>query len=124
MKSEVIFLKVLVHTKLKNGDQEITFDLKGIYQEEEDRLVFKENKNTKITLFLKEKIFLRETEEAILSYKFGKKNSRFEVYLKDLKKTGVIGLETKKITVKDHCFEVCYQIEGNGFDHFYQVEWR
>ena len=124
MKSEVIFLKVLVHTKLKNGDQEITFDLKGIYQEEEDRLVFKENKNTKITLFLKEKILLQETEEAILSYKFGKKNSRFEVYLKDLKKTGVIGLETKKITVKDHCFEVCYQIEGNGFDHFYQVEWR
>ena len=67
-------MKVLVHTKLKNGDQEITFDLKGIYQEEEDRLVFKENKNTKITLFLKEKILLRETEEAILIYKFFKNN--------------------------------------------------
>ena len=120
----MIYVRVEIHTKLTNENQNLVFDLKGIYDEEAKRLVFKENEKTKITIFLKEKILLRETVEAILSYKFGKKNSRFEVYLKDLRKTGTIGLETKKIVVKENFFEVCYRIEGNSFDHCYQVEWR
>ena len=68
---------------------------------------------------------LRETEDSILSYKFVKnEKTNFEVYLKDLKQTGLVPMKTFTITKKVNFYEVVYQIEGNDFKHTYNVEWR
>ncbi len=116
--------KVLVKTKLITDDNQLGFEGMGIFDQERLILRFRDNE-AKVTILLKELILVRETAEAILSYKFNReKRSRFEIVIKDLKKTGTLGLSTKYIEQTKQRFEVKYQLDGNQFSHHYIVTWR
>ncbi len=116
--------RVQINTRLIAEDQTISFHGKGIYDKKTNTLKFKD-KDAKITILLKENILIRETEEVILSYKFMKEEpTRFEIFIKDLNKTGFLEMKTELLSKKESTFEVKYQLDGNQFTHHYFVEWR
>ena len=115
--------KVKIKAKLI-GEEEYSYEGIGSYDKKKKALTYQDD-FAKITLYLKDKIMVRENEESILSYKFQEgKESRFEVYSKELKKTGVLTLITKEIKIEEGLFQVIYQLEGNSFFHHYIVNWR
>ena len=114
--------RVKVTTKLTNDKEQIDHEQAGLYQE--NKLIYQED-NAKITIFLQDKILIRETSEAILSYKFSlSSTSRFEIFLKSLQKTVTLELTTIQIAQTENQFEVIYQITGNNYQHHYVVKWR
>lgn len=117
-------MRVQIDAVLKADDENVSFSGKGIYDKKKELLTFKD-KDAKITIFMKDNILIRETEEAILSYKFNKENkSRFEIFVKELNQTGMLMIETLNLKVEQNLFEVKYQLEGNQFSHHYIVNWR
>ena len=52
------------------------------------------------------------------------RKTNFEVFLKDLKQTGFVPMQTFNINKDNTNYEVIYQIEGNDFKHEFKVEWR
>ena len=116
--------EILIKSKIKNQDEEIVFEGKGVWNLENNSIQY-QDKLALLTIFLEDNIMLRETEDSILSYKFKENTkSNFEVFLKDTKQTGFVPMETFAIKKDNHYYEVTYQIEGNNFKHHYQVEWQ
>ena len=124
VKGEMTLKDVLIKSKIKNDNEEIFYEGKGKIDSNKNLLQY-HDKNALLTIFFNDNIMLRETEDSILSYKFVKnEKTNFEVYLKDLKQTGLVPMKTFTITKKVNFYEVVYQIEGNDFKHTYNVEWR
>ncbi len=117
-------LKVQIKTKLIADNNEMASDAIGSFQEEKEILTF-QDQDAKITILLKDNILIRETPEAILSYKFSLTTpSRFEVFVKDMQKSGSLELMTEQLSYEENRYEVVYQLVGNEFKHHYIVEWR
>lgn len=115
---------ILIKSKIKNQDEEVTFEGRGIFDKKKNLIQYQDD-HALLTIFLKENIMLRETTDAILSYKFKEKEkTSFEVFLKDLKQRGFVPLETFSIVKEKNSFEVVYQIDGNDFKHEFKVEWE
>ena len=115
---------VYIKEKIKNKDEELPFEGKGTIDEKKNLIQYQDNKAV-LTILLDDNIMLRETEDTILSYKFveNEKNN-FEVFLKDLKQTGFVPMQTFNINKDNTTYEVIYQIDGNDFKHEFKVEWR
>ena len=115
---------VFIKAKLKNKDEELSYEGKGTLDDEKNLIQYQDNKAV-LTIFLNDNIMLRETEDTILSYKFVEnEKTNFEVFLKDLKQTGFVPMKTLNINKDNTSYEVIYQIEGNDFKHEFKVEWR
>ena len=106
------------------GEEEYSYEGIGFYDKEKKIIQYQDN-FAHLTLYLKDDILLRETEESILSYKFRlKEASCFQIYIKEYKKIGNLKLLTKKLEKQKNYFSVIYQLEGNDFDHQYEIDWR
>ncbi len=118
--------EVFIKAKIKNEDSIIPFEGKGVYDLSKSMIQYQDkDTNAVLTIFLNDNIMLRETEDTILSYKFVENaKTNFEVFLKDLKQTGYVPLTTRKIAKTNTNYQVTYNIEGNDFDHTYEIEWR
>lgn len=115
---------VFIKAKIKTKDEELSFEGKGIFNENKNLIKYQDNKAV-LSIFLDEDIMLRETDDIILSYKFiENEKTNFEVFLKDLKQSGFVPMKTFNINKDKTTYEVIYQIEGNDFKHEFKVEWR
>ena len=115
---------VFIKAKIKNKDEELTFEGKGTLDNEKNLIQYQDDKAL-LTIFLDDNIMLRETEDTILSYKFVEnEKTNFEVFLKDLQQTDFVPMEAFTIHKDRESFEVIYEIEGNDFKHVFKVEWR
>ena len=115
---------IFIKAKIKNKDEELFYEGKGILDDEKNLIQYQDDKAV-LTIFLDDNIMLRETEDTILSYKFVEnEKTNFEVFLKDLKQTGFVPMQTFNINKDNTTYEVIYQIEGNDFKHEFKVEWR
>ena len=109
--------EVKVIAKLRTNDGVLTFEGKADFDKKKQVIQY-QDEHALLTIYLKDKILLRETEDAILSY------NSFEIYLKDTKQCGTVGMKTKQIKEGVNSFLVIYRIDGNDFDHEYSIEWE
>ncbi len=116
--------KVLIKAKIISKDDCQIYEGEGKYDPKK-KIIKYQDQNALVTLFINDDILLRETAEIILSYKY-KENSEndFEIYLKDTKRCGYVKLKTYQIKRNDNKYEVEYNIDGNNYNHIYQIEWR
>lgn len=115
---------VFIKAKIKNKDEELPFEGKGTYDEDKNLIQYQDDKAI-LSIFLDDDIMLRETEDTILSYKFiENEKTKFEVFLKDLKQTGYVPMQTFNIKKDRESYDVIYRIDGNDFKHEFKVEWR
>lgn len=115
--------EVKVIAKLRTNDDVLTFEGKADFDRKKQVIQY-QDEHALLTIYLKDKILLRETEDAILSYKFLENvDNSFEIYLKDTKQCGTVGMKTKQIKEGVNFFLVIYRIDGNDFDHEYSIEW-
>lgn len=115
---------IFIKAKIKNKDEELFYEGKGILDDEKNLIQYQDKKAV-LTIFLNDDIMLRETEDSILSYKFIENNkTNFEVFLKNLKQTGYVPMQTFNINKSKESYYVTYRIEGNDFNHEFKVEWR
>ena len=106
--------EIKVIAKLIANNEVFTYEGKANF-DKKNQVIQYQDEHALLTIYLKEKILLRETEEAILRYKFLENTSNsFEIYLK----------ETKQIKEGVNSFLVIYRIDGNDFDHEYSIEWE
>ena len=116
--------EVKVIAKLRTNDDVLTFEGKADFDRKK-QVIQNQDEHAVLTIYLKDKILLRETEAAILSYKFLENvDTSFEIYLKDTKHCGTVGMKTKQIKEGVNSFLVIYRIDGNDFDHEYSIEWE
>ena len=116
--------EVKVIAKLRTNDDVLTFEGKDDFDRKKQIIQY-QDEHALLTIYLKDKILLRETEDAILSYKFLENvDNSFEIYLKDTKQCGTVGMRTKQIKEGVNSFLVIYRIDGNDFDHEYSIEWE
>ncbi len=116
--------EVKVIAKLIANNEEFIYEGKASL-DKKNQIIQYEDEHALLTIYLKEKILLRETNEAILSYKFLENtNNSFEIYLKETKQSGAVSMKTKQIKEGINSFLVIYRIDGNDFDHEYNIEWE
>lgn len=116
--------KIIVRTQLITNNEKMAFEGKGIFDQEQNCLKFMDQ-NAKITILLTDAILIRETEEAIISYKFSLEGlNRFEIFIKNMNQRGTLSLQTLSLEIKENYFDVIYQLDGNEFTHHYTVDWR
>ncbi len=116
--------KVQIKATLEADHEKFIFAGEGQFDLNTHKLQY-QDKEAILTYFLKDNILLRETSDAILSYKFSiNHSSHFEIYVKELKKTAHMQMKTEKIEINTHKIEIIYQLEGNDFSHHYTLEWR
>ena len=116
--------EVKVIAKLRTNDDVLTFEGKADFDRKKQVIQY-QDEHALLTIYLKDKILLRETEDAILSYKFLENvDNSFEIYLKDTKQCGTVGMKTKQIKEGVNSFLVIYRIDGNDFDHEYSIGWE
>ena len=107
--------EVKVIAKLRTNDDVLTFEGKADFDRKKQVIQY-QDEHALLTIYLKDKI---------LSYKFLENvDNSFEIYLKDTKQCGTVGMKTKQIKEGVNSFLVIYRIDGNDFDHEYSIEWE
>lgn len=116
--------EIKVIAKLIANNEVFTYEGKANF-DKKNKVIQYQDEHALLTIYLKEKILLRETEEAILSYKFLENTTNsFEIYLKETNQSATVLMKTKQIKEEVNSFLVIYRIDGNDFDHEYSIEWE
>lgn len=114
--------KLKTKIKIYSNNEKIEYDVNSIYNEEINKLIYKEPDNTKTSYDYKNKTLTRENDELRMEYNFiTGKTSRGRILIKDLNQSLEVDIRTNKIVQKDNNIQIEYEMENQKFKYIIEV---
>ena len=115
--------KIKAHITIRSNEDKINYDVNCIYQEDLNKITYKEPDNTTTTYDYNENILIRNNDNLTMNYKFIKdEETTGNIYIKDLNKSMDILIKTKNLVQDKKNIEIEYIIEDNKFKYSIEVK--
>ena len=106
--------KIKIRVLIKNSETESSLDTMAIL--EEDKIKYKEDKNTTVIWNYKDNTLLRETDQLRITYKFQEqKKTEGIIEIKEYNQNIKVEIHTKKLERKKNNIKLEFKIEQDEF---------
>ena len=114
--------KIKIKIKIYSNEEKTEYEVFGIYNEEQNKIIYKEPDNTTTSYDYKNKSLIRENTELKMEYNFTTKNtSRGRILIKDLNQNIEVSIKTINIEQKEKNTQIEYEIEKQKFKYIIEV---
>jgi len=114
--------KLKTKIKIYSDTEKNEYEVNSIYNEEQDKIIYKEPDNTTTSYDYKNNSLIRENDELKMQYDFNMENiSRGRILIKDLNQCIEIDIKTNSIVNKDKNIKIEYEIENQKFKYIIEV---
>ena len=114
--------KLKTRIKIHSDEEKIEYEVNSIYNEEQNKIIYKEPDETTTSFNYKNKSLIRENDELKMEYNFTtEKNSRGRILIKDLKQYIDVDIKTTNIKEIERNIVIEYEIENQKFKYIIEV---
>lgn len=114
--------KIKLKIKIYNEEEKTEYEVYGIYNAEQNKIIYKEPDNTTTSYDYKNKSLTRDNNELRMEYSFKKKtDNRGQILVKDLNQNIEVNIKRINIEEKDINTKIEYEIENQKFKYIIEV---